>query len=479
MLALNLGIVVAAIGSAAVLAYAKETVSNIPRIEFRSEYGGALAAEEPIIDENGDERRPPLNFLLVGVDSIVGLPEGHPLRLTRTEGNTLTDTMILLRVDPESGDAAAMSIPRDLWVPIAEPVGYDAKINAAVPFGGPETLVATIQNYFDIPIHRYVQVNFNGFLGLVDEIGGVEVQIDYPLRDRKAQFEVTRTGCVTLSPEEALGYVRSRTLQGLIDGGWRVIDGTGDFGRISRQQDFLVLALNKAFDEGLTNPSVLKGIVDNVIGAGFITLDTRTTPNDMLELASDFANFRGDELERLTLPVQLGSAEGQSVVRMLEGEAQDVLAVFRGERDDPRSFRLVVQNGTPTAGLAAETEFALTLSGFRVVETKNADNFQFERTIIKYDPSQIEAAEELERWLTNGAVLDPRNKDAGRTVDLIIGADWAGLLDTPRPLAGSPESEPESDQREAAQQVTNTDEPTPRPMPTPTPAPETRIRGCS
>lgn len=474
MLAVNLGIIMSALGSAVVLAYAKETVSEIPRYAFD---GGILAAEEEQIIE-GVAKRPALNFLLVGVDSVANLPADHPLRQTRSASNTLTDTIILLRVDPESGDAWAMSLPRDLWLPVPEPVGRETKINAALPLGGQGALLQAIQDFLDIPIHRYVQVDFNGFLGLVDEIGGVEVQVDFPLRDPKAQFEISRTGCVNLTPDEALGYVRSRTLQALVNGSWSVVDNRGDLGRIQRQQDFLVVALKKAFSEGLTNPSVLKGLIDNVLAAGYISLDVRTTPADMLELASDFANFNADELERLTLPVVLGQAGSASVVRMVEGEAEDVLAVFRGERDDPRSFRLAIQNGTPTAGLAREVEFALNLNGFRVVETKNAANFQFQETLIKYDPSQLDDALELQRWLGVEAVLDPRNKDAGRSVDLVIGADWQGILDTPR--AAGVLAAPTAAREGPDTAVINTD-PTSQPLPTPTPSPAavTTIRGCS
>ncbi len=475
MLSVNLGIIGAAVMSAVVLAYAKETVSQIPRIGFGSE----LAPEPTPQVIGGEARRAPLNFLLVGVDSIVGLPDDHILRETRTEGNTLTDTMILLRVDPESGDASAMSLPRDLWVPIGGPVGREDKLNAALPLAGPETLVQTIQDFLDVPIHRFVQVDFNGFLGLVEELGGVPVQVDFPLRDPKAQFFLDRTGCVTLTPDEALGYVRTRTLEALIDGGWRVVDRTGDFGRISRQQDFLVVALKQAFSKGLTNPTILKGIIDNVVtGAGFIKLDDRTTPGDLLELASDFSSFDADELERLTLPVVLGSARGLSVVRLVEGEAQDELAVFRGERDDPRSFRMVVQNGAGQAGLANEVEFALSLNGFRVVNTQNAENFSFVQTVVQYDPSQVDDARELERWLVNSAVLEPRDEDLGRSVDLILGADWAGVLDSPRAPIGEPTVEPTS----TAEVVTTTEPtavPTAIPTPTPTPAPVTKIRACS
>ncbi len=469
ILAVNLVIVISALASAVVLAYAKETVSSIPRTAF----GNTLAPEEEVLE---GEARPAINFLLVGVDSIRSLPLGHPLRNTRGEGNTLTDTLIVLRVDPDSGDAAAMSIPRDLWVPISG-VGYEGKINSALALGGSTALVRTVQDYLDIPIHRYVQVDFNGFLELVDEIGGVKVLIEHPLRDPKAQLAINETGCVNLTAEQALGYVRARTLQALIDGRWQLVDSRSDLGRIARQQDFLVLALKRAFNEGLTNPSTLKGIVDNVITEGYISLDDRTTPEDLVQLGSDFDRFDAEELRRLTLPVALGTAGDASVVRLVEGEAQEVLGVFRGEDAQTRSFRVAVRNGTGETGLADTVKVALA-TRFRVVEATNADSFGYETSVIRYDPSQLDAAQELERWLVAGATLEARAEDAGRPVELVVGRDWQDVLQTPRELVTG------GGQEEAviAQPVTNTGAPdaevTLEPTPTPTPQPLARIRGC-
>lgn len=465
-----MAIILSALLSAFVLAYAKDTVSSIPRTGF----GAVLdPADEEVVA--GEPVQAPINFLLVGVDSIGGLPSGHPLRSTRAEGNTLTDTMIVLRVEPETGDASALSLPRDLWVPIADPVGYESKLNGALALGGQvgrETLVTTVQDYLDIPINRYVEVDFNGFLELVREIGGVSVFVEYPLRDVKAQFEVTQTGCVELTPEQALGYVRSRTLQALIDGTWQVVDGRGDLGRIERQQDFLVVALKQAFSEGLTNPATLKGLVDNVWAAGYIRLDDVTTPGNLVDLARDFSGFDAEELNRLTLPVVLGTVGELSVVRLLEAEAQEVLDVFRGEADRSRSFRIAVRNGVGEAGLAQEVEAALLREDFRVVEATNADNFLYANTVIQYDPSQEDAARELERWLVSGAILEPRDVDLSRTVDLIVGSDWDGVLVIPRVLEGATAT-PVATGEPA--QVVNAG---PTPTPTPTPPAIASIRGC-
>ncbi len=484
MLALNVIIIFSALGSAVVLAYTRETVSSIPRIGF----GSTLTTPEEERDVEGVPIQPALNFLLVGVDSIQGLPPDHPLRVSR-DLTTLTDTMIVLRVEPETGEAHAVSIPRDLWVPIADPVGYENKINGALALGGQvgrETLVNTIQDFLAIPIHRYLEVDFNGFLGLVEQIGGVEVFIEFPLRDPKAQLEILETGCVRLTPEQALGYVRSRTLQALVDGQWRVIDGRGDLGRIERQQDFLVVALNQAFRAGLSNPATLKGIIDNVVTQGYLTLDDVTTPNDLVDLAQEFSGFDADELNRLTLPVVLGTVGEASVVRLVEGEAQDELAIFRGQGDESRQFRVIVRNGNGDAGLAQEVQLALELLGFRVQDTTNADSFLYEQTVIRHDPAQLDAALELERWLSSGAILESRPDDAGRAVELVVGADWDGVLNTPRdtaePTAVAPpvtNTEPEgSPAEEVTGDVVDEAPPAPTPTPSPTPIPAATIRGC-
>ena len=241
------------------------------------------------------------------MDSLSGLPSDHILRETRPAGNLLTDTLIVMRVNPNTGAASAMSIPRDLWVPIAG-AGREAKINAALAQGGQDTLVRTIQEYLDIPIHRYVQVNFSGFLELVDVIGGVNVQIDQPCGTRKRNCSSTELGCVNLTPDQALSYVRARNLRASIGGEWVRVDGRGDLGRVDRQQDFLVIAINRAFSQGLTSPATAKGLIDNVLGGGFVTLDTVITPDELLNLAQDFRNFDDDSLTRYTLPVEQGSA---------------------------------------------------------------------------------------------------------------------------------------------------------------------------
>ena len=316
--------------AAILLAYTSETVGKIPR----TAYGTSLSAES---ESNSD----PLNFLLIGSDSIANLPEGDYLRRVsgRSSRQLLTDTLIVLRLDPSGATkASALSLPRDLYVPIS---GYNEmqKINSIVYFTDKPTLVQTIRDVLDIPIHHVVEVDFNGFMRLFETIGGLDVYLEYPLRDKKAQLDIPESGCVTLTPLQALGLVRTRELQAYVENfdgwygpsanAWVRVDGTGDFGRQERQQDFLILALQQAFDSGFRNPLKITEIIQEVLGGGFVNLDDRLTPQKAIDLAQQFRNFRPNDLEKYLLPTVYDFADELSIQRIVEVEAEPILDVFR------------------------------------------------------------------------------------------------------------------------------------------------------
>ena len=316
--------------AAILLAYTSETVGKIPR----TAYGTSLSAESESTSD-------PLNFLLIGSDSIANLPEGDYLRRAsgRSSKQLLTDTLIILRLDPGGATkASALSLPRDLYFPLS---GYNEmmKINSIVYFTDKPTLVQTIRDVLDIPIHHVVEVDFNGFMRLFETIGGLDVYLEYPLRDRKAQLDIPESGCVTLTPLQALGLVRTRELQAYVDNfdgwygpsanAWVRVDGTGDFGRQERQQDFLILALQQAFDSGFRNPLNITEILQEVLGGGFVNLDDRLTPQKAIDLAQQFRNFRPNDLEKYLLPTVYDFADELSIQRIVEVEAEPILDVFR------------------------------------------------------------------------------------------------------------------------------------------------------
>ena len=178
------------------------------------------------------------NYLIVGSDSRdvedlvdAGLdPAGFA-----DGGGQRSDTMLLLRfVD---GEAKMMSIPRDLYVPIAE-TGGSQKINAAYN-GGPRRLVLTVQQSLGIPIHHYLEVDFVSFAKLVDSLGRHHDRLPAtPPSTGTPASTCSEAGPVELDGPQALAFVRSRHYVEVIDGE-EVPDATGDLGRVLRQQQFL------------------------------------------------------------------------------------------------------------------------------------------------------------------------------------------------------------------------------------------------
>lgn len=218
-----------------------------------------LAAAAP-----GDASLRPLqhtrNILLLGTDQ------------RDIENIGRTDTIIVLAIDQANNRAALISLPRDLYLPIPG-VGY-SRINTAFPYGeerqpggGIPLLMSTIERNFGIPIERYVRIDFSGFEGVVDALGGVDIVVDCPLYDELIYryFEVytLEPGEYRMNGEQALYYARSRKT-------------TSDFDRARRQQRVL-LAIRNRILEGNLLPRIpalwraMQGIVDTNLKPGDIT----------------------------------------------------------------------------------------------------------------------------------------------------------------------------------------------------------------
>ena len=259
------------------------------------------------------------NYLIVGSDSRdvedlvdAGLdPAGFA-----DGGGQRSDTMLLLRF--VEGKAMMMSIPRDLYVPIAE-TDRSQKINAAYN-GGPRRLILTVQQSLGVPVHHYLEVDFVSFAKLVDALGGITIDFPHPAFDRSSGLDIQVTGPVELTGAQALGFVRSRQYVEVIDGE-EVRDPTGDLGRVLRQQQFLKAVFGEL--GSVKNPITLARAAGSA--AGGLRID------DTLSLwgAIQFAwRLRSLDPAPVELPVRLGSNESGSVL-LLEPNADGALAQFQ------------------------------------------------------------------------------------------------------------------------------------------------------
>lgn len=424
VLALNVVACLVCLGLAASVTWTWQRIRDIPRIEL----GAALAGAE----EEGGGEVVAQNFLIVGTDSADGLPEDDPIRAGRDAG-LRTDTLMVVRLEPSTERASLLSIPRDLYVPISGVRG-SSRINNAIQ-GGPARLVATITDVLDIPIHHYVELDFQGFRELVAAVDGVPVYFETAVRDRESGFAEVGPGCVTLDPVQALAYARSRAFEIQNERGRWEFDPTGDLGRMSRQQDFIRRALHRAFQRGARNPSVLADLITT--GTQAITIDEELTPAELLRFGNRFRNFDPNTLATYTLPVFDDVVGGAQVLRLRATEAQDVLDVFRGADPDrvaPDNTVVLVLNGTAESGLGAEAADGLRALGFVVPpdNVDDADTTTVEHTTVQYRSGNEARAALLASALGVDPIVEEFDYIIGADVNLTIGADWPGVLDSLR-----------------------------------------------
>lgn len=404
--------------SASGLAYVYRKYERLPRVELT----GVLAED----DQASADR--PENYLIVGVDNASGLDRDDPVRRGRDRVSR-SDTIMVLRIDPTSRQAALLSLPRDLWVPVADS-NQNQRINALVQLGGPSLLIRTIDEYLGVPVHHYVEVDFAAFQGLVEAVDGVPVHAPLTARDRETGLFLHR-GCTTLDPDQALAYVRSRHYEELLDGEWDE-DPSGDLGRIERQQDFIRRALSRAIDQGARNPRRLDQLIDVALDG--VTVDDGFTADDIFRLGDRFRSFEPDDLVSYSVPT-VGDTVGEAqILRLVEDEAEPVLAVFRGASESeisPAAVRLQVLNGSGQPGEASAAAAELTEAGFGVSGIGETASFDHARTVVRHPPGQRDAAELVARWLAGGAELEEDPGGAG--VVVVTGDDWEGVRSGPRP----------------------------------------------
>lgn len=423
--------IVAALGSAGVVAYGKKTVSDISRISI-----AGPGVQPPSELEPGD----PQNFLIVGVDSDEGLAADDPVRGGRdgTVDGLRSDTIMVVRVDPKAGKARILSFPRDLWVDI--PGHGRNRINSAVTYGkgaGPSLLIHTLKANFDIDINHYVQVNFAGFKSIVSQIDGVKVYLSHPIRDGNSRLNQPESGCVTLDADQALAYSRSRHLEYQDeDGRWRS-DGSSDLARISRQQDFTRRLIRQALEKGATNPVTLRRMVDSTVK--FIKLDDSTTAKDLIDLGLTFRDFDPDELLTFALPVTDTVRGGAAVLDLIEAKAEPILANFRGTGPaggataelDPADVTVRVLNGTGKQNQGALTTEQLAAIRFDVRSPGNDTSAHYSRTEVHYRPGDEGEAVFAARYLAADPILvvDATVEE----VTVITGDDLTSVRSQPRP----------------------------------------------
>lgn len=418
-----------------------------------------------------------INFVLLGVGG-----KNH-------DGGNLADTIMVASFQPSTKKVALMSIPRDLTVPIT---GYGwRKINSANSLAearesgsGGQAMADLIGSILELPIHYYLRVDFAGFVEMIDDLGGIEIEVDntlndyrYPIAGREdhpdyySRFEHLQieAGWQKMDGELALKYARSRHAAG--------VEGS-DFARSKRQQKILAAVKEKLFDAAnLFKPKLIM----NIIGDAEEHITTNLQPEELVsawQLAKDISpndiiNLNLDNSPTGLLQDQIGT-DGAYLLMPKGGDFSQIIDRFNGALIQPitdsapietiakdnkiktdqatttinpadlpsrANAKLDIRNSTTINGLAARTNTRLQKYGFTMVNTSNTEKKNLAQTTI-YDltygakpddlallqyQTKATLSAEIPDWLVNETSRLIKQQPAMTQPDfiLILGLDYS------------------------------------------------------
>lgn len=357
--------------------------------------GGGAAALDSNVDPSklkgeGDGR---VNILLLGRGG-----EGH-------EGADLTDTMILVSIDPIAKEAALLSVPRDLYVPVQ---GHGSmKINSTFYTGksavlnktrkpnaetkkqaeeaGFKLVEQTVEKNLGVPVHYRAMVDFAGFEKAVNNVGGIDLNVPTAVKEQmringKPYLLNVNPGQQHMDGFKALAYSRSRQTS-----------ARGDFDRSERQR-LIIIALKQKISKAGTysNPSKISKLLDTVGGH----VQTNFSVNDLARLHDLSRQIDQSKIKSIGLAdppnnyLTTTNLGGQSVVvpRTGNGNFKEIQSYLRNVLKDSfirnENASISVLNGTTTPGLAGTKGDELKSYGYNITSVANAPTKNYPKTVI-------------------------------------------------------------------------------------------------
>jgi LCP family protein required for cell wall assembly len=346
----------------------------------------------------------PFNILIIGDDSRADntAAENQNFGSDATTTGAHSDTIKIAHIDPATGGASLLSIPRDTYVQLSglssswlSQLGTrDQKINAALN-DDVDALVQTVQNTFGIPIQSWVLVNFNGLMSAVQTVGGIKLDFPYPVRDddqgnNNSGLSIPQAGCQVLNGSETLALSRSRFYQYEVRPGLWEPDNTSDIGRIERQNIIIEALLDKA--KSTYNPLTLNAFIGSVVHDVKIG---GLTSSQLFSLALRYRGFSGSNLQTATIPTLTASTAAGSSQIVEEPLAQQTITTFLGQAPDPvltppldaYGSPVTVPSGTGSSGAAAPSSGGASSSaGTSGPATGKTAAATTQSAIASYDP---------------------------------------------------------------------------------------------
>ncbi len=365
----------------------------------------------------------PVNILVMGVKVLTSdldspPPEledlGYHALVNSFEG--LSDTMLLIRFDPDNDDLTVLSLPRDTQVTV-DGLGT-VKLNVTNYYGGPAMTARTVNDLLDgVGIDRYVRLNVQGVEDLVDALGGVDVYVPYDMEyrdDSQHLYIDLEEGQQQLNGDEALQFLRFR------------YDDYGDIGRIQRQQ----LLMRAMVEQTLTPrtvarlPRILSVIQDHV--------DTNLSVEELVALVGFAAGIDRENVQMLMLPGEFGSQGSEysywlpDYNRIEDMVNQHFIGIrpYPFELYDPGVLRVAIQDSTGRSRSVDNLLDVLYEEGYGNVYIDRPWSEPLEQTYIIAQQGDIEAAEAVQAALGLGEIRVESTGELQSDITIRIGEDW-------------------------------------------------------
>ncbi|OIJ90649.1 LCP family protein [Streptomyces monashensis] len=287
----------------------------------------ALGADRPTKIDNGSE-----NILVLGSDSRSGSNE--KLGGGTDDGSARSDTAMIVHLYQGHKKASVVSVPRDTLVDrpactdtggTAHPAATGVMFNEAYSTGGAACAVKTVESLTGIRMDHYLEVDFEGFQRLIDDLGGVPVTTTKNIDDPRSHLTL-QAGTHTLNGRQALGLVRTR--HGVGDG--------SDLGRIQLQQAFVKALIDQVKHVGVfSDPKKLYDLADTATKA--VTTDSELgSVNSLIDFANGLKGISAKHMNMVTMPVQYDPSDPNRVVPET-AKAQQVWTALKNDRPVPAS----------------------------------------------------------------------------------------------------------------------------------------------
>lgn len=337
-------------------------------------------------------RKSKMNILVAGYDSAIN-------------GPPRADTIIVASVNLDTNNIGLLFIPRDTRVKI-NGHGYD-RINASHAYGGISLLKDTVEDLLNIKLDYYVETDFQGFAKIINLIGGIDITIEKSLHyvDKAGDLHIDLpAGNVHLNGEKALEYVRYRGTK-------------GDIGRVARQQKFLQAVMKKATSsKAVFNlPSIYKEVMDSV--------NTNIPLKDITPFAKLVNKTNLDNLKTEMVPGRAEYINGASYWIPSEEDLKIMVdkLIRSKEYIQNDKYQITILNGNGVSGVASEAADELEKYGFNIKKTDNAENFNYQETIIYYQNGNRKIASGLKEIM--GGKIE-KNEEIEADFQIILGKNF-------------------------------------------------------